>query len=261
MKKTIFLFTLVLFGVIVFSLTQGVAAGDGKASILFKEGDVRARHYGTAAWMAAPVGKTLSRGDSLRTGPGSWAEIETGKDSANIVRLEENTYCEFTELGPVVLGLLKGRLRTLVEKIDSTSSFTIKTPTAVCGARGTGWDTALSGEKTIVDVFEKKVFFYPADPAGRPLAEETTILSGKRGILDDPAQAVRIEKVPPASIKGWKAWKKDFKKRNSSGKGLIPALIEKIRRFKSAHKKKIKKPAQVRKDIKRLEERTDSKSR
>ncbi len=261
MKKTIFLFPLVFSGIIILSLAQVLAAGDSQATILFKEGDVWVRHYGTAAWMAAASGKVLSRGDSLKTGSGSWAEIGLGKDSDNVIRLEENTFCEFTELGPVVLGLLNGRLRTLVEKIDNTSTFTIKTPTAVCGTRGTGWDTVLSGKKTVVDVFEKKIFFYPIDPAGRPLAEETTIRSGKRGILDGPAQAVRIEKIPSANISSWKAWKKDFKKRNNAGKGIIQALMEKIKRFKSMHESTVRKPAQVRKDVKRVNERADKNSR
>jgi hypothetical protein len=183
-----------------------LAVSAKKAIILFAEGDVKAK---LGDWKNAEEGMILKEGDELKTGVDSWAEVGFGMGYENVVRVEEMTLIKFIDLSDIKLSLLKGELRSLVEKIEKDSTFEIRTPSAVCGARGTGWDTNTDGTKVVVDVYEDEVYFEPQS-AG---AVDPRIGAGKRGILEDPTKKITIKDVPLEKIKDWNKWKEGLFKR------------------------------------------------
>lgn len=217
MRKILVIFFAALF---ISSLLPGFAsAAAGEAAILFMEGDVAVKPAGSASWKSADAGTILYEGDSVRTGRNSWAEIGIGEGFRNVVRVKENTLTELTGLGPVRLGLLKGELRSLVERLSADTSFEIKTPTAVCGARGTGWDTSTDGAQVVVDAYEDEVYFYPVDKDGKPVMDDPVIEEGNRGVLTDPFQPITIQDIPPDRIKDWNDWKEDYEDRRGIDEG------------------------------------------
>jgi hypothetical protein len=218
----------ILLGLIILTLFTGfflsheafaVNIQADEAMILFLRGDVKVKKAPSAEWLDAVEEMVLFGGDQLKTGDNSWAEIGIGEDFANVVRVEELTLVELTELGPTEINLLKGELRALVERIGADETFEIRTPTSVCGVRGTGWDISTDGRKVTVDVYEEEIYFVPL-PEGGGMMEDPIIKSGKRGILEDPAKPIEILDLPPGKMRDWKKWKQDFKQRMGAKKGV-----------------------------------------
>lgn len=188
-----------------------------EAVILFMQGDVKIREAGLTAWAGAKQGMSLSSGDKLKTGSDSWAEIGLGKGYGNVVRVQEWTLLELTDLDPIDINLLEGELRALVENLSTDETFEIRTSMSICGVRGTGWDTATDGTKVIVDAFEKSVFFAGVSQAGAIMAD-AILKAGKRGTLTDPKKPITIKNVPVSKLRDWKKWKRDFLQRTGRGK-------------------------------------------
>ncbi|MBU4376558.1 MAG: FecR domain-containing protein [Candidatus Omnitrophica bacterium] len=198
--------------------TKGLSQDNG--IILFMQGDVKVKSEKSDAWLDAKKGMILLKGDSLKTGPDSWAEIGFGKDFANSVRVQENTHVIFTDLGATKINLIQGELRSLVEKLSKNRIFEIKTAVSVCGVRGTGWDMVTNGKTAEAYVYENIVFF---SGLGQGLSSESVILdAGKMGILSDPQKAIAIEDLPVEKMYDWQKWKKDFIERRGAGTGPSP---------------------------------------
>jgi hypothetical protein len=196
--------------------------GSGKntieAIIIQIEGKVEIKLHRKRKWQDAIVKLMLREGDSLKTGADSWAEIGFGKEVKNVIRVNEETAVEITKCGPVILDLLKGEIRSLIEGLTPGSTFRIKTPVSVAGARGTGWDIYTDGKKAIVDAYEDEVFFNTIDKKGNVL-EESIIKAGKRGVLKDIKTPIALEDLPFDKIEEWNKWKE-----------LLPEKLDLIRR-------------------------------
>jgi hypothetical protein len=185
------------------------------------QGDVKVKSAKSDVWISAEKGMVLSKGDNLKTGPDSWAEIGFGKDFANSVKVQEKTHVIFTDLGATKINLIQGELRSLVEKLSKNMVFEIKTPVAVCGVRGTGWDTITDGKTAEADVYEQSVYFAGL---GEGIASEGVILEGgKMGTLSDPEKAIKIEDLPIDKMYDWNKWKKDFIERRAALLGPSPS--------------------------------------
>jgi len=234
MKKILIIFTILTVSIAFFSFNKAfaeekLAISAEEAAILFLEGSVKVKSLKTNRWANAVANMVLSRGDKLKTGTNSWAEIGFGKDFVNIVRVKENTLVELIDLGPIKIGLLKGEVRSLVESLSRDTTFEVRTPTAVCGARGTGWDTNTDGKKVIVDAYEDEVYFYSLSKEGA----DPIIKAGKRGILDDPLKPILIKDLPFERMKDWSKWKDDFSKRMGVEKRGIKGKVDKIDKTQS----------------------------
>ncbi len=216
MNKILF-FTLIT-GLAIGIFLPGDAFAAREAKIIFMDGDVKVQRGGSGDWTDAEKGMTLSRGDKIKTGKDSWAEIGIGKDYENVVRVKEETLTEVGNLGPVQINLLNGELRTMLEKLDPDETFEVMTPTAVCGARGTGWDTMTDGVESIVDVYEDSIFFGKRAPDGSIMADPV-IKAGKRGVMKDLTRPIDIRNVPLGRMREYRKWKSDFKQRRNMETG------------------------------------------
>ncbi len=193
-----------------------------EATILFTEGDVKIGYAASPGeWTDAIADAIVVAGDRLKTGEASWVELEIGKDTNNIVKLDENTTVDIIELVNVKIGLLDGEVRSSVESLAKDSTFEIVTPTAVCGARGTGWDTMREGDRVTVDAYENKVFMNRISEEGDVL-EKAIITAGQRAVLEDRAQAIAMKDLPTDRVERWNSWKGNIAERRSA-----PAAMEK----------------------------------
>lgn len=200
---------------------EGAAQSYDNGIILFMEGDVKVKSDKSDAWLDALKGMVLVKGDNLKTGKKSWAEIGFGKDFRNSVRVQENTHVIFTDLGATKINLIQGELRSLVERLSKNAVFEIKTPVSVCGVRGTGWDTITNGKTAETDVYENTVYFAGL---GAGLSGEGVILEGgKMGLLLDPEKPINIEDLPVDKMYDWNKWKQDFIERRDALTGPSPS--------------------------------------
>ncbi|MBL7071032.1 MAG: FecR domain-containing protein [Candidatus Omnitrophica bacterium] len=213
MKKVI-LFGLIVSLFIGLFLPCRVSAQTRVAKIIFMDGEVQVQRGGGGNWTDAEKGMVLAAGDKLKTGDDSWSEVSIGEGHQNVVRVQQQTLTEVKDLGPVRIYLLKGELRTLLEELNPDETFEIVTPTAVCGTRGTGWDTITDGVKTVVDVYEASIFFGKLSDEGELMAGPI-IKTGKRGVLEDRVRPIKIKNIPAGRKRSWNKWKKDFSQRRA----------------------------------------------
>jgi hypothetical protein len=115
-----------------------------EAFITYLDGDVKISRRGTSDWQPARTNQELFEGDQIRVNKNSVAELITEKNS--VIRLSENSALEITKLEKDPeqeketsrFSLSLGRLWNRVRKfLSSKSEYTVCTPTALSGVRGT----------------------------------------------------------------------------------------------------------------------------
>lgn len=221
MKKTLSVALILCLSYVFLTCGYSFAKKSSKegAVVIKVSGKVRIKEKKSRKWKDAEERMFLGSGDTIKTEKDSWAEIGFGEEADNIIKVKESTEVELSDFGPITLDLLLGEIRSLVEKLESDSTFEIRTPTSVCGARGTGWDTNTDGKKVTVDAYENDVFFQTIDKRGKVL-EESVINAGKRAVLSDIASPISILNVPPEKLNNWKKWK-----------DLLPSKLKDIKLF------------------------------
>jgi len=86
----------------------------------------------------------LLAGDKIKTGRNSYVELAFDEEGENVIRIEEESSAIFMLGESEKLEMLDGEIFSTINKLRAGSSFEIKTPTAVCGARGTDWVTLVT---------------------------------------------------------------------------------------------------------------------
>ncbi|MDQ5988145.1 MAG: hypothetical protein CSYNP_03901 [Syntrophus sp. SKADARSKE-3] len=136
MRKPTVTFVVLLIVIMIYPL-PAFSAPVGKITAL--EGNVDIT-VGTSPAKPLVMGDPVSDGNILRVKSKSKAEI-TFLDG-NILRLAENTRLRVTHYRPDTekashVNLFRGKVQAFINKLGRGSTFEIKTPTAVCGVRGT----------------------------------------------------------------------------------------------------------------------------
>ncbi|MDP3804621.1 MAG: FecR domain-containing protein, partial [Candidatus Omnitrophota bacterium] len=114
-----------------------------KGALVKMAGDVRITTKGASASHDAGYNEILGEGDTIETGDNGMVEIKF--DNGCGLNLKPNTQITITKLiidprtGEYqnLFESSKGKIRARIENLKGKSSFEIKTPIAICGARGT----------------------------------------------------------------------------------------------------------------------------
>jgi hypothetical protein len=137
-----------------------------KCSIKSLVGTVKIRKGDGATWIDARPNMPLKEKDAVRTFVESEAELATSEGS--VLKLGENSTFELSTLQSssdaqnTKVKLLNGSLISNVKKLVNTkSSFEFETPTATAAIRGTIVGLDVTREKTLIKVYEGKVFVTP----------------------------------------------------------------------------------------------------
>ncbi len=154
------------------------AAAD-QAEIISVNGTVEVLLEGADEYAAAQEGMALEAGDTIKTSDGGSAELSFNEANTNVVRLNENTDAEVVLSGDEKLSMTTGEVFASVSELAGGSSFEIRTPTAVSGARGTDWVTKVSGEGTDVEAIDSIPYVRHFESAGVKSAQMTMIQPGQ----------------------------------------------------------------------------------
>jgi len=119
------------------------------AVIVSLSGDVRFNKKGSGDWVEAQSNGVLSEGDKLQTGDNGTAEIRLS--NGNAILLQRNAELGFADLRydqasgnyQNTFEMTRGKLSAVVENINKQCTFQVKTPTSVCGVRGTFLEVAM----------------------------------------------------------------------------------------------------------------------
>ncbi len=117
-------------------------AAQMSAAIASMSGEVRIFKKGATDWREAKLNEPISQGDRLQTALGAKAEIRLSNGNALFVQEETELGVASLDYDPntgdykTVFGMTQGRVGGLVERISKSSTFQVRTPTAIAGARG-----------------------------------------------------------------------------------------------------------------------------
>ena len=143
-KRSIFL-TIALIALTLVFASQAAQAVSMKAKLSKVKGKVQVKSSDTAAWQKASDGMTVTQGAKIKTAAKSEVTVAWGKDHA--VKIDAMSAVSLTKMLKGKSGkqdnkvtLEKGKAFAKVGKMEKGSSFTVKTPTAVAGVRGSGFE-------------------------------------------------------------------------------------------------------------------------
>ncbi len=215
MKKAIVVLILTVFCVFVISFAwktffpKEEAALDQTNNTFVVKGDVNVRKAGAdAPWQKMTPSTVLEKGDIVETGKDSAVTVVIGANTEKTVRVGEKSRVEFQGVNPTKLNIPEGKLLVALKKLEPKSSFVVKTPTAICGARGTAWLEEVSPEKTRVSVFESEIFARELNAKGEPKSGEHIINIGIQRILERGKPISEAEPVWESDLAEWKYWDK-----------------------------------------------------
>lgn len=197
---------LLLFAARAIALRKKVTL-DQTNRILIVKGDVKIKRAKPgAAWQKAEPSTVLETGDIIETAEGSTVDVVIGNNTDKAVRLEEKSSMAFQQINPAYLDLSKGKAMVALKKLKPRSSFVIKTPTAICGAKGTGWSTVSAANSTKICVFDGEVFVRELNVNGRPKIGQHIAREGTQVILQKDKPIVKSLKIGQDDISDWKYW-------------------------------------------------------
>lgn len=208
--------------------SQNAVAAD-IATILFLKGKVEVKPVKTDKWVEAYKGMSLSTSDTIRTGYRSWAEIAFDKELKNIVKIDENTEFTLSQISPMRLNLMVGNIYLLVEKLDKGSTFEVRTPTAVCGIRGSGLGTKTDAKKTVTSAYEGDAFAKGIRKDGSVIEDNIIIKEGFKTVVEKFKKPSKLKRLSARERRDWKSWREDMQGRLSGAVGAgKPGRLRKI---------------------------------
>lgn len=170
------------------------------------------------AWEVCREGMMVNVGDEIRTAAGESLEISFGKEKKNIVRINEDSNVIFRKISASVnsMELMKGELLSRLKKLPRDSTFEIKTPAGLCGARGTGLGTLTDGSRMTARAYENNIFMRGVDPSGNPLGKELIVEEGWKSSVDRFEEPSRLEQLSESEMGEWRAWEQNLETRLES---------------------------------------------
>lgn len=125
----------------VFVFTALSLAEDAVLKIVTVKGNVLVKIHPSEEWVGVKLGQALNQKDSIKTEADGRVYLEFADKSS--LSLKPDTEVTTEELildakaRKINVVLKAGQLRTIVNKVNKPSEFKVKTPTAICGVRGT----------------------------------------------------------------------------------------------------------------------------
>lgn len=169
------------------------ALGEPVGFLAQVQGTVEVRSSGATSWQAAALDRGVEVGDTVRTGPASYARILLVDDTT--VSVDEETELVLDEfiLGDLatqersILRQLRGQMLIDVgETFGGTTRLEVHTPTAVVGVKGTRFETRVE-DHTLVCNHEGRVFVRNVNAAfgGQQLIPEGMCRQVYRGLAPE----------------------------------------------------------------------------
>lgn len=173
------------------------------------KGDVSIKKAGEgSSWQKMESSAVLEKGDTIETGRDSTVSVVIGPNTEKTIRVGEKTRVEFQGINPTELNVPQGKLLVALKKLEPKSSFTVKTPTAICGAKGTAWFEEVTPDMTRVCVFENAVLGREVNAKGEPKSGKHMVETGTQRIFERNKPVSGPEPIKEGDLAEWKHWDK-----------------------------------------------------
>ena len=158
-----------------------------EARINFLKGPVNIQRVATEAWRPAFIRMSLYTGDKVRCQ--ELAETEIILKDGSILKLRDNSLMEIElmerdkkdKTNRTALKIYQGKLLGSIKKLAGKSSkFTVSTPTAVAGIRGTVFGVFVEGDSTELNVLKGEVAIQ-GDAGNEVLVKDKMMITVAKG--------------------------------------------------------------------------------
>lgn len=209
------------------------AAPGSSVNVTDVTGNVEFLAQGAASWETLEKGMRLRSGDSVKTKSKSSATFAFDSRKRNLVTVKQNSHVVLKLAGSEKLELIDGEVFALVKNLPRGSSFEIRTPTAVCGARGTGWGVIASQMETIVRAFENDSYVMGIDESGDIIRKKLIVLEGFETTIKRFQMPSKLTKISDSNYQKWRDAKKRLEKLDKRIKKLKERLVNDLGRAES----------------------------
>jgi len=196
----------VILGISVMLFATTLFAAESVITLAGLEGKVVVKIAPSTKWVDAAVDQKLKAKDAIKTGDDGKVLLEFSDKSS--VALKKNTEVTIKDLvwaGAIrkaELNMPTGELRAVISKIGGPSQFKVRTPTAICGARGTVFYVMVVGNETRVFVTDGAVDFSNAAGGNTyVVVQNMTAVSNLSGTVSEPRELTGAEKEQV--LAGW----------------------------------------------------------
>lgn len=217
-----------LFCIVLISGFSVEAKAAPRVKIVRVEGDVQALKLGSGTWDKAVKGAYLNTGDSVKTKEKSFCDIAFDSTKDNIVNVRPLTHVVIKLEGDERIRLLDGEVFALVRGLSEGSSFEIRTPTAVCGARGTGFGAAKEGNSTVASAYEDDIYTLGLKKDGAPMTGELDVGEGYESIIRQFQAPGVSRKIKKEKYKKWDKWREGVRGRSQTKAERLVRDLNKI---------------------------------
>ncbi len=194
-------FLRVLFIACILTCAAGISSVIAEeVSVVSYEGTVDIIPKLGAKSIPCDVNMILKEGTRIKTGAGSSVEMAFDKDRYNIAKVSENSDIVLKLDGDEKIELVNGELYVLLEGLKGGGTFKVKTPSATCGARGTGWRTKATDKETDVSVFDNKVFVRGLNKDGTEQKNDFWVKKGFERRVEKFQKPDRMQKISDARM-------------------------------------------------------------
>lgn len=193
-----------------FFLGTALADTGTHVTIYNLEGRVEILRSGETVWGDAVENMKLYSGDGIKTWQDSFVEVAFDKEKNNRCRIDPNTHVVILLKNTEKIELISGEMFTKLMKLAEGSTFEIRTPTAICGARGTSWGTIASSVRTVVEAFSDNIYAQGIDQNGNVMDEQTTVSEGSKSVVDQHEAPSAPERMSQQDSERWSKGREDF---------------------------------------------------
>ena len=200
---------------VLFLTAFGVAAEE-HVTLYYLDGKVEVLLSGRDNWEKAEEGMRLYTGDSIKTGRGSCAELAFGRGRGNVVRVNAGTFVVVKIEKREKIELIDGEVFMTINRLEPGSVFEVKTPSAVCGARGTDFSAKAGKKETVVASYKDRPYAKGIKKSGKAMDREVLIKEGYKTMIRKFREPAKLRKLAKREIRRWEGWKADLAGRGAA---------------------------------------------
>jgi hypothetical protein len=164
------------------------------------EGEVKVVHHGTIKSVSCKTGMSLEAGARIITGAGAFVRIAFDKRERNIIKIKGKSDVVLKLSDGDKIELIEGEVYALLRDLKPGETFRVRTPSAVCGARGTGWRTHAKGNTSEVATFDGKVFVRGINKDGSVMDGVSWVRKGYKRSIEQNNKPGKDEKLSAGEV-------------------------------------------------------------
>ncbi|MBD3426615.1 MAG: hypothetical protein GF409_05245 [Candidatus Omnitrophica bacterium] len=164
------------------------------------DGDVKVVPSNTVKSVHCRVGMELAEGTRIVTDAGSSVKLSFDPHRKNIIRIMGKSDVVLKLTNGDKVELIDGEVYAMIKELKRGEKFRIRTPDAVCGARGTGWRTKKRGGVSEVAVFDGRVYVRGLTRDGSVMDGVSWVSRGEKVKVKKGSKPGEKEKLTPEEL-------------------------------------------------------------